>query len=240
MTIEELEAELATRKGFAARVQPPALLWNVGAVVAIVGFFLVTGAVMQGAATLALNVLAVSSVVTLLLFGLGLVEERRKLRPLHEEYLARGWLSTQVPSGLVVDNSGDGGSESVLYSGRRDRTQTRIVLVGGPGQPAEVIEAAAAATRDELSRMPWRERFEFGERVREEGYRRGGDASRVYPVPPGTLLAVETGRSPFVVVIPASNRSRRGRPRFYAVKTPRPPRRPRTTRGDRGRSAQPA
>lgn len=224
MTIDELEAELATRKGFAARVEAPGLLRNLAALLGIVGLLLVAGAVKSGSPALPVLVVCLASVLVVAV--LAMLTERRSMRPLHQQYLARGWVSQQVPTGLVADNSGDGGGEtvmreSVLVSGRRDRAETRIVLVGGAGQPAEAIEAAAAATRDELSGMTWHESFTFSQKVWALGYRRGGDAARAFPVPPGTLLTVETGRSPFVVVIPASTRSRRGRPRFYAVRTPK-------------------
>ncbi len=224
MTIAELEGELATRRGFATRVEPPAGLRNVGFFIGVVGLLAAAGSLAQGrGGRAALSALVLCLAVGLVVVVLGLMKERRSTRPLHQKYVARGWVSLQVPCGLVQDNSGD--STTV----RRDRSldsgvsedATPIVLVGGPGQSAESIEAAGAAARDDLARMTRDEASTFAQRVHGEGLHRDSDAARFFPVPPGMSITVHQGRSPFVLVIPASNRSLRGRCRYYGIKTPR-------------------
>lgn len=227
MDIAELEGELATRNGFAARVAPPAGLRNVGLFIGVLGIFAAVGALVQGrGGTAALSALSLFLAAGLVVVVLGLMKERWSTRPLHAAYVARGWVSRQVPCGLVQDNSGD----STIV--RRDRSLVSdlgddanpVVLVGGPGQSAESVEAAAAAARDDLVGMSTDQAWELAQRVWGEGLYRDSEAAGFFPVPRGMSITVQTGLSPFILVIPAPRGSRRGRSRYYAIKTPDGPR----------------
>lgn len=223
MTIEDLAAELATYQGFRAHVEPRSgFLRNAGAGIGVLGLLLFAGAWASQDLETALGVLAGCAAVAIALLLLGGVRERSTLRPLHAAYLSRGWLATQVPTGLVLDNSGDGAAvvrrDSLLEHGRPDAWPA-IVLIHGRGQSAEALEAAATASRTELDALDWSSRIEITHRVRQELVGGDGDASRVFPVPAGTLLAERVGSSPYVVVVPAERRSRRAR--CYAVRMPR-------------------
>ena len=219
MTIHELERELRdSRQAFAARVEPPAGLRNLGWTIGLIGllaapFLLVAGRRLDAVAGIALCAVLASVVVVV-----GLLRARRSLGPLRETYLAHGWVSRQAPTGLVNDTSDEGNGvvrrDLGLVADRRDEGNP-VVLVGGLGVPAESIEAAAAASRDHLAAMTPDDARALS-RLLQEGLHRDWDASRHFPVPSGMFVTVRTGRSPFVLVIPAADGS--GRPRYYAVR----------------------
>ena len=222
MTIDELERELtATPAGFAARVEPPAGLRNVGMTIGVIGLLAAPFLLVPGRRRDTLVGIVLWTGVALVVVVLGLVRERLSLKPLRARYLARGWVSRQEPTGLVKDSSDEGNGvvrrDLGLGTGGRD-DGTPVVLVGGPGVTAERIEAAAAAAREHLMAMTPEESRAFSLRVLGEGLYRDWDASRHFPVPAGMFVTVQTGRSPFVLVIPASGGS--GRPRYYAVREP--------------------
>lgn len=220
MTIDELERELTdTRRGFAARVEPPAGVRNVGMTFGVMGLLVTPFLLVPGRRRDLLVGLGLWAVVALVVVLLGLVRERLSLKPLRERYLARGWVSRQAPTGLVKDSSDEGNGvvrrDLGLGSAGRD-DGTPVVLVGGPGVSRESIESAAAAAREHLMRMTPEQARAFSLRVHEEGLYRDWDASRHFPVPSGMSVTVQTGRSPYVLVVPAVNGS--GRPRYYGVR----------------------
>ncbi len=234
MTADELEPQLATYAGFAARVEAAPGFWrNAGGGIGVLAILLFLGSLAQGHPRSGLYLLAAAAVPAVVLVLLGVRTERRTLRPLHAAYLARGRLAPQVPTGLVLDLGGDATTvrlDAGLSGGRRERWAP-IVLVGAPGQPPGVLGPAAAATVQPLVGAAFEDRFEVTQRVRSELPPWGsGDAARVFAVPEGTLLAEQTGRSPFVVVISPDHRSHRVRPRLYAVRAPLSARSARRTR----------
>lgn len=224
MTVDELEPELATYEGFAARVEAAPGRWRqVGAGFVLLGIMLLLGSLVDGRGRYGLVALAVCGLPGVALTVLGGVTERRTLRFLHAAYLERGWLAMQVPTGLVLDLGGDSTIVRRAWvdaRGGRERGNP-VVLVSAPGQAPEVLEEAAVATVESLADLPLLEASAVTQRIQAVlppwG---GGDATRVFAVPDGTLLAERTGRSPFVVVVPPAHRSRKSRPRCYAVKEP--------------------
>lgn len=227
MNIGEFEEELATRKGFAARVERPAGVRNVAVGVAVI--LLLAGAypLRVDRSAVALSAMALSLGIGVAVVIAGLVVERLRLLRAHQRYLARGWVSVQVDTGLVRDDSGDATTvERDLSPGSETRSgRPPIVLVGGREVSPEEVEAAGAAARDDVLRMTDEQARLFCRRVRERLYR-DIDAATLFPVPPGMFLTVRTGSSPFVVVIPAPGGGGRTRQRYYGIKVPRRPRTP--------------
>ena len=117
MNIEELETELATRRGFLARVEPRAGLRNVGLFLGVLGLLAALGGVVKGRAVHGLLGLAFFLALGLAVVLLGLLKERWATGRLHADYLARGWVSLQAPTGLVVDNTGDSTLEYAAATG---------------------------------------------------------------------------------------------------------------------------
>ena len=148
MNIEELETELATRRGFLARVEPRAGLRNVGLFLGVLGLLAAVGGVVKGRAVDGLLGLAVFLAWGWSWSCSGLLKERWATGRLHADYLARGWVSLQAPTGLVEDNTGDStlvrrdhGLDPEPDRGTRELGDP-VVLVGGRGQTAHDVEAA--------------------------------------------------------------------------------------------------
>ena len=225
MDIGEIEEQLATRKGFAALVERPAGLRNTGMGVGFAGLVLGGLLLLVGRAADSLRLIAPCLVVGLVVVIAGLVHERLWLPRAHQRYLAHGWVSVQVDTGLIRDTSGDSSTvERDLSRGSETRSgRTPVVLVGGREASPEDVEGAGAAARNDVLRMTDEQARLFGPRVACEGLYRDIDAATLFPVPPGMFVTVRTGSSPFVVVIPAAGGWLRSRPRYYGIKVPRRP-----------------
>jgi len=224
VNIGEIKEQLATRKGFAARVERRMGLRNLGMGVGFVGLVFGTLLLLVGRAADSLRLLTSCLSIGLAVVLAGLVHERLRLPLEHRRYLAHGWVSVQVDTGLIRDDSGDGSTvERDLSPGSERRSgRTPIVLVGGREASPEEVEAAGAAARDDVLRMTDEQARLFALRVNFEGLYRDVDAATLFPVPPGMFLTVRTGSSPFVVVIPPAGLRRRT-PRYYGIKVPPPP-----------------
>lgn len=228
----EIKELLATRRGFAARVERRMGLRNLGMGVGFVGLVFGALLLLVGRAADSLLLLGLCLGVGLVVVLGGLVHERLRLPLEHRRYLAHGWVSVQVDTGLIQDSSGDSSTvERDLSPGSETRSgRTPVVLVGGRAASPEAVEAAGAAARDDVLRMTDEQARLFGPRVACEGLYRDIDAATLFPVPPGMFLTVRTGGSPFVVVIPAGGRWRRTQ-RYYGIKVPHPPVAPGQPRG---------
>jgi hypothetical protein len=234
-----IEEQLATRKGFAALVERPAGLRNTGIGVGFVGLVFGALLLLVGRAADSLRVIALCLGVGLVVVIVGLVHERLRLPRAHQQYLAHGWVSVQVDTGLVRDSSGEGNSVVRRDLGLDSETHhgcTPVVLVGGREASPEDVGAAGAAARNDVRRMTDEQARLFSPRV-SEGLYRDADAATLFPVPPGMFLTVRTGSSPFIVVIPAAGGWRRTRQRYYGMKVPRRPGPPGQTRESRSRTA---
>ena len=220
MTLEQLQAELTSRRGFAARVEPPKGLRRFGAgVILVFVLFGGIGLAVQGRWEAWPSVLAWVAVGLVVLLA-GLVRERLLLRSMHTAYRDRGWVASQVPIGLVRDDSGEGSSrlrrDTALTSGKVDDA-TLVVLVGGPDTPGANVRAGAQATRESLARLTPEAERDLCERLRTRVLYRDQDAAAFLPVPSGTRLTVQAGSSAFVLVIPAREGRRRG-PGYHAIR----------------------
>ena len=146
---------------------------------------------------------------------------RLGIRPIRRKYQADGWVSAQAPTGLVYDSSDEGNGlvrrDENLMSGRREHS-TPVVLVGGRGTSRATVEAAAAAVRDEVVGLTDDEARALSYRVRWEAIYRASDPALMMPVPAGMHLTRQAGKSPYVLLIPAADGRRRGRPHFYGIK----------------------
>jgi hypothetical protein len=147
--IGEIKEQLATRKGFAARVQRRMGLRNLGMGVGFVGLVFGALLLLVGRAADSFLLLRACLGVGLVVVLAGLVHERLRLPLEHRRYLAHGWVSVQVDTGLIQDNSGDSSTvERDLGPGSETRSgRTPVVLVGGREASPEEVEAAGAAAR---------------------------------------------------------------------------------------------
>jgi len=221
VTIEELQAELATRRGFAARVQPPQGLRNFGGGILFVLVLVAVMVLFQREWATAWPGLAAWGLVGLAVIMVGLLHERARLRWIHAAYRERGWVAAQVPSGLVRE-SGDASTwlrrDTAITSGEADEHVETVVLVGGPGVTSATLRSAAATARERLAPLSKDAERELGNRLQTTVLDRDEDTAPHLPVPRGTRLAMQAGSSGFVVVVPPRAGSRRGRPRYYGIR----------------------
>ena len=220
MTIEELQAELISRRGFAARVQPPRGLRHFGGGILIL-LVLVGATVVFERQWDAWPGLVAWGLVGLLVIVAGLLHERVRLRWIHSAYRERGWVTAQVPSGLVRE-SGDASTwlrrDTAITSGEADEHVETDVLVGGPGLAPESLRSAAAKVRERLAPLSKDAERALGNRLQTTVLDRDEDAAPHLPVPRGTRLAMQTGSSGFVVAVPPREGSRGRRPRYYGIR----------------------
>ena len=220
MILEQLQAELTSRRGFAARVEPPKGLRHLGGGVIVV--FLHCGVMLAIQRRWdAWPSLVASVALGLVIMLAGLVRERLLLRSLHTAYRERGWVTAQAPTGLVRE-SGETSTwlrrDHALTSGDVGDDTEPVVLVGGPGtDPARVVDGARA-TRERLTALSVEAEKELCNRLQTKVLYRDQDAAPHLPVPAGTRLTIQTGVSDFVLVIPARAGARRRRPRYFGIR----------------------
>ncbi|GAA2498830.1 hypothetical protein [Terrabacter carboxydivorans] len=221
MTIEGLKAELASRRGFAARVVPPRGLRNFGGGILFVLVLVAVAVLFQRDRATMWPGLVAWALVGLALIAVGLLHERVRLRWIHAAYLERGWVTAQVPSGLVRE-SGDSTSwlrrDTAITSGEPDEHVDTVVLVGAPGVTPESLRSAAATVRERLVPLSKDDERELGHRLQTTVLYRDEDAARLLPVPRDIRLTMQTGSSDFVVAVAPREGSRRRRTRYYGIR----------------------
>lgn len=221
MTIEELQAELASRRGFAARVVPPRGLRHFGGGILFVLVLVAVIVLFQRELPTMWPSLVAWGMVGLAVIAVGLLHERVRLRWIHAAYLERGWVTAQVPSGLVRE-SGDSTTwlrrDTAITSGEADEHVDTVVLVGGPQVTPERLRSAAATVRERLAPLSKDDERELGHRLQTTVLYRDEDAARHLPVPRDIRLTMQTGSSDFVVAVPPRAGSRRRRTRYYGIR----------------------